>query len=164
MAVVQNQDLVGLLVRLARFKEEALKSVSSSSSELNQFDTTRLKAYLAAMTSYLNWVVAEPQLDLPESAPKDYTVPDAPPSQEVESEIIADVGRLLDVCYKEALDSQSARKAAGIIGFDESRVRAVIAKIGSYLDNYVANQTPLDLPESSPAVTSTGPGRTGTNP
>jgi hypothetical protein len=37
----------------------------------------------------------------------------------------------------------------------------MIEKLQNYLDNYVDQATPVDLPESSPANPLTGPGRTG---
>ena len=164
MATIYNHDLKGFLDRVARFKEELIKSVSSASSELNEFDRKRIVAYLSSMDSYLDWVQAEPALDLPESSPKAYTVADAPSVIVVESEIVNDLGRLLDVCYEECLHSQSARKAAGLIAFDEARTRSLIRKCMSYIETYVSSETPLDFPESSPLAPSSGAGRTGINP
>ena len=161
MAQILNHDLKGLLDRMARFKEEMLKSVSSGSSELNAFDMERLKSYLAATSAYIDWVQGQPALDLPESHPKEYSVADAPVQIAVESEIVNDLGRLFDVAYDELLHSQSSKKAASLISFDEARIRALLAKTTSYLDAYVAPQTPLDLPESSPLVGAPTAGRRG---
>lgn len=161
MATILNHDLKGLMDRLVRFSEELVKSVSSGTSELNAFDMKRIKTYLASMSSYLDWVQGEPLLDLPESSPKEYTVADGPTVVDAESEIVNDLGRLLEVCYVECLNSQSARRAAGLNQFDEERVRSLIAKATSYLDTYVSASTPLDLPESSPREESTGAGRVG---
>lgn len=133
MATVYNHDLKGLLDRMVRFSEEMIKSNSSSGSELNEFDKARIRSYLDAMSSYLDWVQSQPQLDLPESSPKEYEVADAPPSADVESEIINDLGRLTAACYEECMHSQSARKHSGLQKFDEGRVRALIAKCHSYI-------------------------------
>jgi hypothetical protein len=157
---IQNHDIVGLVQRSDRFRYELLKSVSAGTSELNEFDKKRLTDALASLNAYLNWVVSQPQLDLPESNPQDFAVATSPAPAVVESEIVNDIIRIMDVLRIEMVESQSARKAAGLIKFDELRFRSVLTKIGAYLTNYVAGFTPLDLPESSPSVALSGPGKT----
>lgn len=158
---IYNQDVIGLVSRLDRFHEELFKSVSAGTSELNEFDLERTQKALAALTGYLDWIQAQPHLDLPESHPNPYPVPAAPAALPVESEIVNDILRIYSVLRIEMVNSQSSRKAANIIGFDEKRWRSLIAKLENYLKDYVAGYTPLDLPESSPKMPMSGPGRQG---
>ena len=158
---VYNHDLVGLIQRLDRFRFELWKSVSSGGSELNEFDKARLYDYLNSFNTYLDWVVAQPQLDLPESHPRKFSISAAPEDSIVESEIVNDVLRIMAVTREEVVDSQSARKGSGLISFDELRLRALLEKLKNFLDNYVESVTPLDLPESSPQAEMSGAGRKG---
>ena len=93
--------------------------------------------------------------------PRVFEVSEPPEDVIVESEIINDLLRVMSVTRSEIVDSQSARKGAGLISFDEARARALLTKMKNYLDNYVAAVTPLDLPESSPQMEMSGPGNTG---
>lgn len=163
MVTIYNHDITGLVARLDRFYTELLKSVSSGTSELNQFDLKRTEDALAALVGYTNFLEAEPQLDLPESHQiLAWEVPDAPEKKVVESEIVNDILRLYSVLRLEMINSQSARKAAGLIKFDSARIRSIYAKLTDYLNKYVKTLTPLDLPESSPQAEMSGPGKLGT--
>jgi hypothetical protein len=157
---VNNHDVAGIVRRVDRFVEELHKSQSSSVSQLKAADRVRLESYLLACESYQAWVVGEPELDLPESAPKAYSVPDAPVLAEVENESVNDLIRLMSLCREEILNSQSARQSAGLSKFDADRASALLAKCKSLLA-HVDSATPLDLPESSPMRAQSGPGARG---
>lgn len=159
--VVYNPDVAGLHRRINRFIIEMSKSASNQFSMMNEFDQVRLMTYLTAIRAYVAWVVSQPQLDLPETSPKTYTL-DAEPSWEmVENESIVDVLRMLEIAKTEIINGQSARMPSGFIGFDVTRVLAVVAKIEAFLKDYVQVITPLDLPESSPSRASSGAGSVG---
>jgi len=162
MAVVYNHDVAALCRLVQRAGEELHKSVSSGTSGMNSFDLARSKSNIAAVRSLKDWVVAEPQLDLPESHPTAIELPDPVKRVTVESD---SVNLLLDICHAceiEMLNSQSAREAAGMNGFDAVRVGQALKKLDSLLDNHVAKAEPLDLVESSPSRPLAGPGKRGT--
>ena len=161
--ITYNHDIAGLYRRLNRFIEELAHSVSSSGSQMNNFDQTRLATYLDAVDAYMNWVVAQPQLDLPETHPRIYEFKDAPEvkDEDVENESALDVIRMLELARDETVNGQSARLGSGLISFDEMRLTAIVAKARNFLENYIATITPLDLPESSPMKNMTQPGMTG---
>ena len=161
MAEVYNHDVVGIVQRLDRFRFEMFKCVSAGTSELNEFDRARIQYYLDALTAYIDWLTGRPQLDLPESHPKPFAISDAPATEPVESEIVNDIIRIMDVTRTELCDSQSARRSSGLISWDEGRIRALIAKLNVFLTDYVDHYTPLDLPESSPQAAMSGHGRKG---
>lgn len=161
---VHNQDVVGLYNRVNRFITELQKSASGDVSSFNDFDQTRLSSYLDAIVRYHDWVVSQPHLDLPETAPRLYDLEPKPEIVDVENEDINDAVRLLIVARDELTNSQSARMAAQLTEHDSGRFTAVIQKARNFLTDYIAPTEPLDLPESSPMEPSTGPGRTGVNP
>lgn len=158
---VYNHDIAGLYDRFNRFLAEMNKSVSSATSQMNQFDQTRLTSYLNAVRAYHDWVINQPNLDLPETHPRKIAL--APPvvRAESDSEIIQDIGRLMTLARDELVNSQSARDPANLNPFDSARLLAMVGKVEAYLTDYVTKATPLDLPESSPLHGMTGPGRGG---
>jgi hypothetical protein len=161
MATVYNHDVAGLCRRVNRFMEEMIKSVSSGTSEMNEFDQTRLSDYLGAILAYRDWVVAQPQLDLPETHPREHIVPDGPDVPPMENESVVDCLNLMVLCRDELMGSQSARDPSGLKSFDNARLEAGVTKAQRFLTDYIQAVTPLDLPESSPATAMTGPGRGG---
>ena len=158
---VNNQDVVGLYNRINDFIYEMFKSVSSQTSEVNEFDQARLATYLNAIDTFHDWVMNQPHLDLPETSPRLYPLraPDELPI--VENENINDITRMMTVARDELTNSQSARVAAGLNKFDSARLTAMIEKLRRFLTDYIQIATPLDVPESSPAMPSSGHGRQG---
>lgn len=157
----RNHDILGIYNRLNRFLVEMYKSVSSSVSLMNDFDQVRLASYITNIRGYIAWVIAQPQLDLPETSPREYPFEAAPVLGDVESEEINDVLNMIVLARDEITNSQSARMGSGLIKFDQARLSAVIDKVAAFLDNYIKTLTPLDLPESSPQAPVSGPGKVG---
>ncbi len=161
---VFNDDVAGIYRRTNRFIEELQKSSSANVTDVNEFDQDRIITYLNSLTVYLNWVMSQPLLDLPETHPKTLELEEPPVLLLVENLMIKDLIRLFERGRDEMINSQSARNASGLISFDNVRIRAVIEKAQKYLSDYVQKVIPLDLPESSPMAPDTGAGRTGINP
>lgn len=161
MAKVLNHDICGFVRRVDRFVFELHKSASSSLAAMNEFDKVRLIAYLASARAYLGWVISQPQLDLPESSPREYDIEDIEPFELVDSEDINDLIRMWELLRIELINSQSARHPAGLLAFDQSRATAVLDKIERFKLDYIDVATPLDLPESSPKNAVSGPGKGG---
>lgn len=159
--VVQNMDVAGVVRRLRRFKFETVKSASSGLASVSAADFTRAKSYLDAVTKYLDWIVAQPQLDLPETSPRTIDLGEGEELAIPENESLVDLVEMYNAIEGEIGNSQSARMSTGIVSHDEKRIRELIAKMGAFLDEYVATVLPLDLPESAPQRPSTGAGRTG---
>ena len=63
-----NTDVYGLVRRINRFIVEIMKAQSSGVSQTISFDVARARSYLGAVVAYHDWVVAQPLLDLPETA------------------------------------------------------------------------------------------------
>lgn len=158
---IYNHDIAGLVARIQRFVEELAGSSSSGVSLMNTYDQTRLSSYLNALAAYQAWIVANPQLDLPETNRKTFSVKPLLGVPEVENESIQDLLRMFDLACEELLNCQSARMPSGLIKFDADRLSAIFTKAGNLLTNYIQKADPLDLPESSPAVPMTAPGKAG---
>lgn len=158
---VYNGDVVGIYDRLQRFMYELMFSNSAKVSGMSPHDIERSESYLNAILKYVDWVVAQPLLDLPESDPWDYALEAPVAVANVENESINDLVRLMVSFRAELINSQSARIASGLNKFDEKRVREITQKALNLINNYVKTTTPLDLPESSPMEAITGSGRQG---
>ena len=161
MADTLNTDVVGLNERIRRFLMEVMKSASANSSQVKEADLSRLKSYLSSLRSYLDHVSREPELDLPETNPKVYTLKPLPALADIENESLADCCRLLELSREELVHSQSARLASGIIAFDKDRQVKIIEKAERFIKDYIEVVTPLDLPESSPMDPITPHGKLG---
>lgn len=159
--VVYNHDVAGCYYRMNRFIEEVNLSVSSGVSLTGEFDIARLKSYLDSIDRYHAWVKQQPQLDLPETSPREIVL-DAPPvATEVENDDLADVARMLTLARDELTNSQSSRLGSGLTTHDSNRLTSVVAKVRAFLLDYIVPTTPLDLPESSPRDPLAGTGRIG---
>lgn len=158
---INNMDIAGLVQRLDRFMVEVFKSATANVSEVRQFDKARLLSYLNAMTRYHAWVTDQPQLDLSETAPRTYTIPDMTDYAQAENESVNDILRMMTALRLELLNSQSARNPCGFISHDSGRFTALVEKMNRFVLDYIDEVAPLDLPESSPRVEQTGAGLTG---
>lgn len=159
--IVYNHDIVGLWNRINRFAVEVSEAVSSNVSLTNQFDIDRLTAYLDAIDRFHDWVKAQPQLDLPETSPRVYTLEPWTVNTVIENEDMEDIVRMLLLVRDEVVNSQSARLGAGLMPPDSARLTAIVAKARAFLKDYIIPTQPLDLPETSPNDPMTPAGKTG---
>ncbi len=158
---VYNHDVDGLQRRINRFIEEMIKAASNTVSQVNAFDQTRLASYINAIREYQAFINGQPQLDLPETNPREFELGANPVVPDLENESLRDVVVLLELARDEIINGQSARMPSGLIPYDSARLTAIVDKVDSLLTNYISIVTPLDLPESSPMREITGPGRKG---
>ena len=108
-----------------------------------------------------DFVVGQPQQDLPETHPRSYSLRENPVPPALENEMMYDIIEMFQLLRDELVNSQSARNASGLISFDSVRFLSHLSRIETYIAEYVEKATPLDMPESSPRVENSGPGRTG---
>ena len=107
---------------------------------------------------------AAPPLDLPQSHPTVYTLPDPPVAQDIENGAVNYLIELLLLARNELARGPSARLMTGLDQFDSQRIARLIEKADAFLDDYVANSYPLDMPESQPRSPGVEPGRGGMGP
>ena len=161
MTTILNQDIAGFNSRLNRAIEEVYKSVSSGVVDFREADKNRVLSYFDAIDEYHTWVIAQPQLDLPETHPKDYVLDVDPVVTVVENDAANDIIRILEAARDELVNSQSARLPAGLITFDSDRNFAIVDKARKLVTDFIDKVQPIDLPESSPQRGKSGAGRKG---
>lgn len=147
---IVNHDAVGIYDRLARIYTELARSQSAPISGMVTGDKVRLRSYITELRAFQSWVMAQPELDLPESHPRPYVLEEFPSEIDVESEEIATILRLIRAAAVELVNSQSARMPCRLQPFDAARQTAIVDKVEAFLVNFVEKVTPVDLPESSP--------------
>ncbi len=152
---VYNDDIGGIYNRINKYIIECQESQSANVTAVNEFDFDRMTKYLAAMTSYLNWVGDQPLLDLPKTHPKLLVLGPTPVLQDIENLFLVDCIRLWERARDETTLSQSARNATGLLPFDMLRIRKVIEKHSKYMVEHIAKISPIDFPESSPSTPET---------
>jgi hypothetical protein len=156
-----NLDVSSFWNRTNRFIHELVNCVSASTSRVSDHDLNRCKSYLNALRTLHDHIVAEPQMDWPETTPLKKPLRDAAAIPELENESIHDVVKMLEILRNELAMSQSARLPSGFIKFDSERVVMTLDKINNYIANYVETTTPVDTPESSPRAAMVDSGRRG---
>lgn len=160
-AGVYNLDATYLADKIARYAGEVQMCVSSNVAFTNEFDMARLQQYLTDIDRAISYINNQPQLDLPESHPMLHPIQPFPDMRDMESDEWDHVVRLLRSGYIELVNSQSARLGAGLMPFDSRRITSLVAKCRQWLNEYVSERSPMDLPETSPQQAMSPPGRAG---
>jgi len=159
---VFNHDVIHLYDYLSRFYIELSKSQSAPVSGMISADQARLEKYIASINAMIKFVQSTPELDMPETHPRPYTLEPFPLEVNVENESINYLLRLVRASAVELTNSQSARFASRLQPFDEKRCTSLIQKCSDYLNTIIRKDVvPIDLPESSPEEALTGDGITG---
>lgn len=162
-----NIHIKGICENISRYYEEVARFASAGVTALSTADKNRLASYLTEARSYIDWVYALQAdddggfLDLPESHPKLRTVEVTDLTGEVENNQLRDVLEYLLTLQEELMNSQSSRLGAGLIGHDFDRAIAILDVLDSYIVNFVENNSPMDMPESSPRKAMVSPGKKG---
>jgi hypothetical protein len=156
-----NLDVVYINDKICRYGGEVMKAVSSNLAHVNAFDMARTMKYLDDLDAAVSYVLAQPQLDMPETHPRERALQPLPAVPNMENDELDHVVRLLEACRFELINSQSSRMPAGMLPFDASRVSALIEKTRQWLVTFVTARAPMDLPETSPQEIMTGSGRGG---
>lgn len=158
---VFNQDILFLVEHINRYIDELTHSQSSPVNALIEADRLRLQSYIAALRHAHGWVQSQPQLDLPETHPRPFTMEPFPVVPEVENDAVAQCVRMLEALRTEMINSQSARMPSRLQPFDSTRFTSLVDRLESFMVDYIGKALPLDLPESSPQEGMTVPGHGG---
>lgn len=160
---VLNQDVAGLAERTDEVIYELAKSQSSNLTDMRPFDRTRIDEYNAMLNRYAAWLVAAPDVDLPETHPRTYTIKFLTEDMhlDVENKALRDLMRMYQALITELTNSQSARAANGLTVHDKRRFDLVMDKIEQFLTSYVDATQPIDMPESAPSSASVTSGYLG---
>jgi hypothetical protein len=145
-----NCDVDGVVRRINRAIVEMTKSQSGGVSLSISFDVVRWRTYIAGLSTYIDYITSQPQLDLPETHPLPVVLPTKPTIPVMENESAYDMAVLFDTMREEIANSQSSRMPSGLIKHDEVRIRSYLARATNFINDYITVIDPLDLPDSSP--------------
>lgn len=161
---VANRNMVGLAELCDQAVFGLLKSQSAAVTDFKSPDLGRLYERLDELNSYADWVARKGGNDTPETHPFEWPIRYIASglSDDTENKAIRDIVRDLRTLQNELLRSQSAKLASGWHGPDkERRFDPIMDAIRSYLDDYVSNAIPRDVPEGTPVRDSIGHGHNG---
>ena len=159
--LINNAEVAGLCRRLNRFWLEMRTANSANGQDMLDADKARLESYIDATERFLDWIVAAPQIDLPETGGRRKYNPGETPAvdqQQIENEDLRDILNAIAICHDELVHSTSAKMPTGVNKHDEARLRSYIAKGRNFIANYLNPTEPLDMPESSPSQPEAGTG------
>jgi hypothetical protein len=145
-----NCDIDGIVRRINRAIVEMTKSQSGGVSLSISFDVIRWRTYIQGLTTYVDYITSQPQLDLPETHPLPVPLPAKPVIPMMENESAYDMAQLFDTMREEIANSQSSRMPSGLISHDELRIRSYLQRATNFINEYITVIDPLDLPDSSP--------------
>ena len=160
---VLNQDVAGLTERVDEVIYEVARSQSANLTDMRPFDRTRITEYNGMLNRYAAWVVDAPDIDLPETHPREYPIKyiSEGVDSDVENKGLRDLIRMYRAIITELTNSQSARAANGLTTHDKRRFDLVMEKVAKFLSDYVDSTQPLDMPESAPSSEAVESGFTG---
>lgn len=159
--MIYNDDIESLYNRINRVIFELQKSASANVTDINEHDRRRITAFVNYVSTFVDYVEKKKYLDWPETHPIQITLDKSPEIQKVENLLIRDLVKKLVRLRNEIINSQSARNSNGIISHDMDRLKAGIQAIRAFLIEYADKVVPVDMPESSPSVPTSGEGNTG---
>lgn len=146
---INNIDLAAHADNTAAYIHELSLAASGSTPSLSPGDSGRISSYIAALQNELSVISGRPALDLPHFDPKMITLNPVPESAEFENPFITYLDVLFRAYYTEIVNSTSARTVSSISTVDQARLLALTEAMTTYMTDFVANQNPLDMPESS---------------
>lgn len=157
---MENRDVAGLVERIDEVIYEVSKSQSEGLANLRLADRQRLDQYNGRLERYVNWLTSEPEVDSPESHPAQTNVTYISEGEDddCENKALRDLLRMYRILMTEMACSASTRMPNGLAKHDKGRFDQHMKKIRSFLTNFVDEELPVDLPESSPSSSLTGHG------
>jgi len=150
---VLNQDVAGLVERVDEVIFEVAKSQSANLTDMRPFDRTRIDQYNAMLVRYAAWAFDAPDVDLPETHPREYPIKfiSADVDADIENKALRDLIRYYRAIITELVSSQSARAGNALTTHDKRRFDLLMEKVSNFLTQYVDATQPIDMPESAPS-------------
>lgn len=145
-----NLNMAELVNMINHYMVEEQDSQSANINYYNSHDLIRLNAYLANIVRLVDHIHEQGTLDMPKTSPKRCVIDEMTVIKKVSNEMVATINNYFEALRDEILLSESCRLKTGFMPHDEVRVRAVVASMVRYIEDYVSNSSPIDLPESSP--------------
>ena len=146
--VIYNMDIDSMVRKVDVVIEELTRSQSQPISEFREADMVRIKSYMIAAESFLEWVEQQPELDLVKWHPTALVTPAAPEVPEMQNQCLRDIVMLWTVFRHTLVYAVSAQAPTGLTAADLVRARAILEKMGMYIEA-VEGLGPIDAPETA---------------
>ena len=149
---VRNPDIVGAVERADRYAFDMCRFESASINEITEFDINRILSYNSALRTYIQTLNDAPPTDNPHSYPGMYNLyykTEAFDFDSVVNKAIRDIVRQYVNLWVNLSRSESADKSNGYLVYDYTRAMTHLDRIDYYIDSYIKQALPIDLPESS---------------
>lgn len=158
----ENMDVAGLVERIDEVIYELAHCQSANMTDIRSFDRVRIDEYNAMLNRYADWITSAPDVDMPETHPRSYTIKyiSEAVNIDVENKAIRDLIRFYRGGINETVRSQSSGAANGLTIHDKRRFDLIMEKVERFLTDYVDNTQPIDMPESAPSSERVAPGLT----
>ena len=150
VTAIRNNDLVGAIERIDIAVAELAKSESADSGGSQIYDRQRIDQYNRVIDQYMDYVVAQTgKVDVPYTYPTYYDIEYISNTLNVDitNKAMRDLLRLYLQMMEQLSKCDSAGWSNGIQEFDYGRYVLLRDKIQSFLDNYVDQTNPIDMPE-----------------
>lgn len=149
---VRNMDIVGAVERADRYAFDMCRFESVMLNEITSFDITRILSYNSAMRAYVDTLAAAPATDNPHSYPGMYHIEYLTKDFDfdtVKNKGIRDIVRQYVNMWVNLSRGESADRSNGFLTFDLHRFHLHMDRIDYYINSYIQQALPIDLPESS---------------
>ena len=150
----RNMDVVGIVERIDRYAYDICKFESATQNQITEYDMARIQQYNAALRTYVATLNDANKMDLPHSFPAMYDIrylceDGGIDIDEIKNKAIRDIVRLYVNCWVQWSRSESADASNGFHPADYTRFLLIMDRIDYYIQSYIEQALPLDLPESS---------------
>ena len=149
---VRNMDVVGCVERADRYAFDMTKFESAMQNIITEFDMGRIQSYVGALRTYVNTLNSAPATDNPFSYPGMYHIEYLTENvdfDQVKNKALRDIIRQIVNLWVNMSRSESADRSNGFETFDVGRWNLHLDRIDFYIQGYIDQALPLDLPESS---------------
>ena len=149
---VRNMDIVGAVERADRYAFDMCRFESASQNIITEFDITRIQSYNNALRLYVDTLAAAPATDNPHSYPGQYTIYYLTENFDfdtVKNKALRDITRMYVNLWVNLSRGESADMSNGYTKFDLHRFHLHMDRIDYYINSYIEQALPIDLPESS---------------
>jgi hypothetical protein len=144
-----SQDVYFLLKRFRLLQRSIINAVSNNTNSISEPDMKRITDYIKAIKDLKAWIMGQPLLDLPKTSPIVYKLSEpvvVPEMENLDAMILLELMRTADL---EMRNSVSSRQTTGIVSHDSVRFDSIILKAEKFLVDFIAKNSPLDIPDSS---------------
>lgn len=157
----RNIDALGIVLRMDKIVKELIGNQSQGVSSFHPDDFIRATAYLNELEAFVNHCNRQPPQDYTKSYDIEIKLPEPTPVPMMDNLAVLHLAQMVDTWRFEVANSETSRKGSGIHEPDFKRMKNYFANYRAFMDEHIANQLPLDYPETVPSFPLVGRGALG---